>query len=102
MPLTDFWQSTVVVLDIPNVATAVVLLGTVCGVQFCAVFQLLLPGFRFQVASPACRYCTTAAKAMTTKSRVKFVYILRLPLDNNHFKCASRNAITSSPTVCSD
>jgi hypothetical protein len=44
---------TLVVFDAPKVATSKVALGTVAGVQLVAVFQLLVAGFRFQVALPA-------------------------------------------------
>jgi hypothetical protein len=41
-----------VTFDWPKVATSVSLFGTVFGVQFSAVFQSPLVGFRFQVALP--------------------------------------------------
>jgi len=39
--------------ETPKVAVSAGILGTVAGVQFAAVFQSLLAGFRFQVALPA-------------------------------------------------
>jgi len=44
---------TLVVFETAKVAMSVGALGMVFGVQFVAVFQLPLPGLRFQVALPA-------------------------------------------------
>jgi hypothetical protein len=46
-------MDTVVVFELPNVATSAGSLGTVSGLQFTAVFQLSLVGSSFQVALPA-------------------------------------------------
>ena len=46
-------RETLVTLEAWKVATSDRPLGTVAGVQFVAVFQLLDPGLRFQVALPA-------------------------------------------------
>jgi len=49
----DSAQINLVMVDTPNVATSVSLLGIVSGVQFCVTFQSLLLGFDFQVELPA-------------------------------------------------
>ena len=74
-PSSDRWQSTVVVFDVSNVAMADVLLGTVSGVQFCAVFQSLLTGLSFQVALLACAASTPPSRRNPTKSCLIFVDI---------------------------
>ena len=50
-----------VTFDMPNAAVSVVAFGTVCGLQFAAVFQSPLVGFVAHVALPA-RECRCAAK----------------------------------------
>src|SRR5690349_16417851 len=55
-----------VVLETPNVATSAGPSGTVAGVQFAAVFQSPLVGFKFQAALPA---WTLAARTRNKKAR---------------------------------
>jgi hypothetical protein len=47
-------SSTPATSDAPNVATSAGPFGTVAGVQFAALFQRFVTGFKFQVALPAC------------------------------------------------
>jgi hypothetical protein len=55
MPSTTVFaeRETLVVFESVNVAVSAGPLGTVAGVQFVAVFQSPLPGFKFHVALPA-------------------------------------------------
>src|SRR5919201_1022349 len=46
-------NETAVLLEVANVATSGSRYGTVCGVQFVAVFQSFVSGLAFQVALPA-------------------------------------------------
>src|SRR5437868_2664493 len=56
-------------LDEPNVAMSVIAFGTVCGVQFAAVFQSPLEGFCFQVALPAREGRCAARNSSATATR---------------------------------
>jgi hypothetical protein len=60
-----------ILLERANVAVSVGPFGTVAGVQFVAVFQSLLPGLRFQVALPAKRLVTIAARPTRMMTAVK-------------------------------
>src|SRR5438552_16921621 len=70
---------TSVTFDVPKVATSVVAFGTVCGLQFAAVFQSPLVGFVAQVALPAregrCAAENTSAAAMRNLSLLNDVFI---------------------------
>lgn len=54
---------TSVTLETSKVAISLGPLGTVCGIQFAAVFQSGLTGLRFQVALPAEANCATSGES---------------------------------------
>src|SRR6476661_8262105 len=72
-------SKTFVTLEMSNVATSVRSIGTVCGVQFAAVFQSLLTGLVDQVALPAKTIWLVTMDAMvTTMLNLRFIEYLRL------------------------
>lgn len=66
---------TLVVSEVPKVATSVVLFGTVAGVQFCASFHRFVPGVRLQVALPAFTLADRRVVNPASKSTVAFLMV---------------------------
>jgi hypothetical protein len=72
-------SKTFVTLETSNVATSVRSIGTLCGVQFAAVFQSLLVGSAFHVALPAkTSWLATMDTVATTMLNLRFIEYLRL------------------------
>src|SRR6266568_6891639 len=61
--------ATCVTLDMAKLAMSDGPFGTVCGIQFAAVFQSLFVGFLSQVALPANEGCCTARNSSAATSR---------------------------------